>query len=395
MNVCDAIDYTISSFFRSVVCETNNYTVSMSVSDTDNSGLVSTVLSILKASGASVVVKDGSLIVSGYGHDVTGSEIQSGDRSFIEDTASNDVTVFDDYVISNTDAQLDTALARLSGRSYYKVSNSAVDQTKLIVEDSYLDVQIVNVGNSWFVFGDTSAVEFIRSTNTVTDVVSVTLDMVVTPSVIEYLKETYPTVFVDSDTASTFISGPEYDAYEVFKIVKSGSHSVRDLKLNLSLFASTSSAGAEITEANLFSAGSDLVIASPSITVASTGSARLVSGRSVPIITKYTDDNGNLVEAAEYRDTGLVFEVTTTALKNERYRIKIFVEMSSVISSTDFPEFSTERFDTSIEVMRGDVIVLSDLAIVDAEFLASLRLKDLKLNAAAKRVSVGMQLSIG
>lgn len=117
------------------------------------------------------------------------------------------------------------------------------------------------------------------------------------------------------------------------------------------------------------SLGSSSVLATPSLTVLDGRSARFVSGDQVPFVTETTDKDGDTVQSIEYRDTGVVLNVTASHASDGTIRITARIEITSVRDAVGVggnPIFSTRLVETSLRVTSGQSVVISGLALDNA-----------------------------
>ena len=110
------------------------------------------------------------------------------------------------------------------------------------------------------------------------------------------------------------------------------------------------------------------VISSPNLMVLDNRTARLNVGDEVPVAVQsqenaFTDDDV-LVNTIEFRDTGVIFEVTPRVNEGGMVDLEITQEVSSVPSSLAgslTPTISTRRIESSVSVQSGETIVLGGL----------------------------------
>ena len=109
------------------------------------------------------------------------------------------------------------------------------------------------------------------------------------------------------------------------------------------------------------------VISSPNMMVLNNRTARLSVGDQVPVATQTQTDpltnNNVLVNSIEFRDTGVIFDVTPRISSADSVLLNITQEISSVgpTNSTLTPTISQRKFSSSISVDNGKTVVLGGL----------------------------------
>lgn len=104
------------------------------------------------------------------------------------------------------------------------------------------------------------------------------------------------------------------------------------------------------------------VVARPAVTATFGLPAVFRSGASVPVIGGSDPETG--AETVEYRDTGLTARFTASPLLGELVRLQLDIELSSVAGSgvRDNPSFDVRSVSTTVDLRRGDTVLLSGLA---------------------------------
>jgi len=128
----------------------------------------------------------------------------------------------------------------------------------------------------------------------------------------------------------------------------------------------TVTGGLSATLSAIEALGSTSVLATPSLTVLDGRAARFVSGDQVPFITQSEDQDGNIVQSVEYRDTGVVLNVTAAHATDGTVRIAARIEVTGVREGEGVlgnPIFSTRLVDTSVRVTSGQSVVISGLTM--------------------------------
>lgn len=110
------------------------------------------------------------------------------------------------------------------------------------------------------------------------------------------------------------------------------------------------------------------VISSPNMMVLNNRTAKLSVGNQVPIATQtQSDPLGNasnvIVNTIEFRDTGVIFDVTPRITSADAVMLDIIQEISSVgpTNETLTPTISQRKFSSSINVNSGQTVVLGGL----------------------------------
>lgn len=110
------------------------------------------------------------------------------------------------------------------------------------------------------------------------------------------------------------------------------------------------------------------VLSSPSVTVLNNHTARIQVGDQVPIATQQqqsTEGTSNLINSIQYRDTGVVLEVTPRVNPGGLVIMDVSQEVSDVAttdsSELDSPTIRTRKINSSIAVQSGEAMVLGGL----------------------------------
>jgi general secretion pathway protein D len=121
---------------------------------------------------------------------------------------------------------------------------------------------------------------------------------------------------------------------------------------------------------NLLTSVTELkVISSPQIMVLDNQSARLQVGDEVPIATQssvsVTDPEAPIVNSIEFRDTGVILDVTPRVNAGGLVEMEVSQEVSTVTETTssdiDSPTIQTRNIETTVAVQSGDTIALGGL----------------------------------
>jgi general secretion pathway protein D len=118
---------------------------------------------------------------------------------------------------------------------------------------------------------------------------------------------------------------------------------------------------AEITEVK--------VLSSPQLMVLDSQTARLQVGDQVPIATQsavsITDADAPVVNTIQFRDTGIILEVTPRVNANGLVMLDVLQEVSNVVPTTtsqlNSPTIQQRSIKTSVAVQNGDLIALGGL----------------------------------
>lgn len=126
--------------------------------------------------------------------------------------------------------------------------------------------------------------------------------------------------------------------------------------------------GAEAIIEALDSVSDLTVISSPKLLVRDNQSATLQIGDQVPIVTRTAegfDDNARIVNAVEYRDTGVSLVVTPRVNSGGFVSLEVDQEVSSVAPTTtsgiDSPTISRRSVTTDVTIRSGQTVVLGGL----------------------------------
>lgn len=153
--------------------------------------------------------------------------------------------------------------------------------------------------------------------------------------------------------------------------------------------------GLSATLSALETMGSSSVLATPSLTVLDGRAARFVSGDQVPFITQSEDEDGETVQTVEYRDTGVVLNVTAAHANDGTVRVLAKIEVTSVREGEGVlgnPIFSTRLVETSIRVTDGQSVVISGLAM-DGQTISTSGVPRLSRSGILGRRSMGRNRS--
>lgn len=110
-------------------------------------------------------------------------------------------------------------------------------------------------------------------------------------------------------------------------------------------------------------------ISSPHIIVQNNQSASIQVGDEVPVITQsavsITDPNAPIVNAIQFRDTGVVLSVTARINDSDRIVLDVAQEVSSVSETTtsgiDSPTIQQRRLESTVSLFDGESVVLGGL----------------------------------
>lgn len=111
------------------------------------------------------------------------------------------------------------------------------------------------------------------------------------------------------------------------------------------------------------------VVSTPRIVVLDNRTAKLQIGNQVPVVTETSQSNATTdaprVATIEYRDTGVILEVTPRISGDDRVTLTIVQEVSSVAKTTtsgiDSPTIQQRRMESSLRLRSGDTLALGGL----------------------------------
>ncbi|HEB94882.1 MAG TPA: type II secretion system protein GspD [Sedimenticola thiotaurini] len=109
------------------------------------------------------------------------------------------------------------------------------------------------------------------------------------------------------------------------------------------------------------------IVSSPHLMVLDNQTASLQVGDEVPVITRQqqsTATDANLVNTVEYRNTGVIMNVTPRVNPSGSIIMEVEQEVSNVVPSTEetlTPTISQRKFKSSVVVQSGDTVVLGGL----------------------------------
>ena len=113
------------------------------------------------------------------------------------------------------------------------------------------------------------------------------------------------------------------------------------------------------------------VVSAPKLMVINNQTASLQVGNQVPVLTQNStatiDPNAPIINAIEYRDTGVILKITPRVNGSGLVLLDISQEVSDVLSSRasgsgiDSPTISTRRVSTTVAVQDGEVLALGGL----------------------------------
>lgn len=262
------------------------------------------------------------------------------------------------------------------------------DNVALMVDQLGLDLRVVQVGGQRFVVGDSAA---LATFDAIGDIASASVVPVPAPGLsaeaVASIAGTFPAVAVTHDLAAgtVYLGGTAEDISSALASLRRltpedsrvriegaffsySTSDLRSLELSLSLGAS-----GDLSTALLrvpFSVAVDQVsrssfaqiVARPSVTGTLGVPATFRSGGSVPVLASVDPETG--AETVEYRDVGLTTRFTVTPLLGSLLRLSVEVELSNVAGAgvLDNPSFDTRSVSTSVDLHRGDTVMLSGLA---------------------------------
>ena len=113
------------------------------------------------------------------------------------------------------------------------------------------------------------------------------------------------------------------------------------------------------------------VVSAPKLLVINNQTANLQVGNQVPVLTQSSTatigDNSPVINGIEYRDTGVILNITPRVNSSGLVLLDISQEVSDVLSSRasgsgiDSPVISTRKVSTSVAVQDGEVLALGGL----------------------------------
>ena len=113
------------------------------------------------------------------------------------------------------------------------------------------------------------------------------------------------------------------------------------------------------------------VVSAPKLMTVNNGTATLQVGNQVPILTQNStstlDPNAPVINAVEYRDTGVILKITPRVNGSGLVLLDITQEVSDVLSSRasgssiNSPTISTRKVTTTVAVQDGEVMALGGL----------------------------------
>lgn len=113
------------------------------------------------------------------------------------------------------------------------------------------------------------------------------------------------------------------------------------------------------------------VVSAPKLMTVNNGTASLQVGNQVPVLTQNStatiDPNAPVINAIEYRDTGVILKITPRVNGSGMVLLDISQEVSDVLSSRasgssiNSPVISTRKVSTTVSVQDGEVLALGGL----------------------------------
>ncbi len=111
------------------------------------------------------------------------------------------------------------------------------------------------------------------------------------------------------------------------------------------------------------------IISSPQIMTLDNQSASLQVGDQVPVVTQsavsISDPNAPIVNSVQFRDTGVVLNVTPRISANGMVQLQVSQEVSSVAETTtsgiDSPTIQQRQFESTVSVRDGQTVALGGL----------------------------------
>ncbi len=109
------------------------------------------------------------------------------------------------------------------------------------------------------------------------------------------------------------------------------------------------------------------VLAQPNLLVNDGESARILVGGEIPIPVPQVGGGATSI-TIEYKQFGVILEITPLILENDRLRLKLMVEVSDIdtqasvsIAGLTVPGFRTRREDTIVDVASGETLAIGGL----------------------------------
>jgi general secretion pathway protein D len=111
------------------------------------------------------------------------------------------------------------------------------------------------------------------------------------------------------------------------------------------------------------------VLSSPSLMVLDNETASIQVGDEVPVVTQQqqstTDSDSNIINSVDYRDTGVLLEVTPRVNPGGLVTLEITQEVSDATSTTsssvNSPTISTRKIESTVAVQNGEAVILGGL----------------------------------
>lgn len=392
MPACDAARIVLGDVLGVPFSCSFDGSVALLHSSPDPVSLMSLFIATLERAGASVIVRDQSLVISQGDFVATAYGMEGDMLPGVE--AAEPVEGIDGYTVPDAavfDGASEILTYRRRGMAAPVPSSFSMPDLLDAIDALSLDLRVISVGSSRFVVGDqTQVAAFSAFTVEAYDTVVPVSVAYLSDAGIDAVRSSFPALRldVDSDASTVFVGGDPLDVAKAVQQLASLQPSVsrvridglffsyrsddlKSLESSLSVLsrpfnvgndgASVISAPFELVLDQVESSGFAQVVSKPSVSASFGRPSVFRSGSEIPIRGSVNPDTG--AEDFEYRPTGITTSFTATPIGPHLIRLVVSVELSSVGAAgvVDNPTFDTQSIETVVDLARGDTVFLSGL----------------------------------
>lgn len=397
--ICDVADLVIGKAVQVPFTCSGTGTMAITFNGSDPTALLALFVTAVERQGGSVAVSADGVTVVGVGGESAGFESFSlpGSDAF-EPVPGIDAVTIDD--LSDYDDIKDISAYWSRGFLAVVPNGISSDDVLSLSDNLGFDLEVVSVGSTLFMLGAE------EQTNVVLAVFDNSADTVVsypapylTNVAVSAFSKTYPRVRFDLDdsTSTLYLGGfppdvasvmgdlsnsqPDvsrvrieglffsYEASDLSSLetdltLISAPYSLRggDLGLGLSTGGATFTAPFSLIVDHVERSSFAQIVSEPSVTSTFGFPAVFRSGADVPVRTSVDPETG--AEVVEYRETGLTTTFEAVPIGSNLVRVTVSIAFSSIdgLGVLDNPNFDTRSIQTTVDLRRGDTVLLSGLS---------------------------------
>jgi len=391
MPLCDAAAVILGDSLKVPHSCSGVGTVALVHPSDDPLSLLALFVATVERLGGAVVFANGSATVTGLVDQGEAAGVQGAPLEGVQ--GAEPVAGLDAFTVSATgdfDQLRQVASFGRSGLARRASGYASAEEVQLAADDMGLSLRAVALRGSVFVVGDETA---LRTWDMLNESLGPAVVPVAAPGLSEPVlaayRSAYPQVGMDLDPASgtVFVSGYAEDVAGAVAGLRETQPADSRVRINGLFFSySSGSLKALQTDLQLDGLGGDLldgssvglpfsvvvdqvessdfvqVVARPSLTATLGVPAEFRSGGEVPVVGSVDLETG--AETITYREVGLSMRATAAPLLGGLVRVALVVELANVEGTgvRNNPSFETRSVSTSVDLRRGDTVMLSGLA---------------------------------